>query len=60
MITVNDIEKWVRTHNTQNMSAEEIVKAMLHEAIDNTVIAEQTYPNLRKQLHNAVDNYQLK
>lgn len=31
-------------------------KDILHKAIDNTKIAEDVYPNLRKELHEAVDS----
>lgn len=51
------IEAWIERNNAQNMSAEEIVKCVLHEAIDNTSIPEKVYPDLRSKLHKAVDAY---
>ncbi len=37
----------------------EIVREIIHKIIDNTEIAEDAYPNLRKRLHDAVDEYEL-
>lgn len=51
------VESWIERNNAQNMSAEEIAKCVLHEAIENTVIPEEVYPNLRSKLHKAVDAY---
>ena len=34
----------------------QIAKDILHKVIDNTKIAEDVYPNLRKELHEAVES----
>jgi len=36
----------------------EIAKAIVHKMIDDAVIAEDAYPNLRQRLHDAVDEYE--
>ena len=36
----------------------EIAKAIVHKAIDDAVIAEDAYPNLRQKMHDAVDEYE--
>lgn len=33
----------------------QMAKDILHKAIDNTKIAENVYPNLKEELHKAVD-----
>lgn len=35
----------------------EIARAIVHKAIDDAVIAEDAYPDLRQKMHDAVDNY---
>ena len=35
----------------------EIAKAIVHKMIDDAVIAEDAYPDLRQKMHNAVDEY---
>ena len=36
----------------------EIARAIVHKAIDDAVIAEDAYPDLRQKMHDAVDNYE--
>lgn len=36
----------------------EIAKAIVHKMIDDAVIAEDAYPDLRQKMHNAVDEYE--
>lgn len=36
----------------------EIAKAIVHKMIDDAVIAEDAYPDLRQKLHDAVDEYE--
>ena len=36
----------------------EIAKAIVHKMIDDAVIAEDAYPDLRQRMHDAVDNYE--
>lgn len=36
----------------------EIAKAIVHKMIDDAVIAEDAYPNLRQKMHDAVDEYE--
>jgi hypothetical protein len=36
----------------------EIAKAIVHKMIDDAVIAEDAYPDLRQRMHNAVDEYE--
>ena len=40
----------------RSINARAIAKARLHAAIDNLNIAEAEFPNLREELHNAVEN----
>lgn len=52
-----EIITWIINHpESENMSTEEIAKAMLHEAIDNTTWAEEAYPGIKDNLHRTVDN----
>ena len=36
----------------------EIAKAIVHKMIDDAVIAEDAYPDLRQKMHDAVDEYE--
>ena len=36
----------------------EIAKAIVHKMIDDAVIAEDDYPDLRQRMHDAVDEYE--
>lgn len=36
----------------------EIARAIVHKAIDDAVIAEDAYPDLRQKMHDAVDSYE--
>ena len=36
----------------------ETAKAIVHKMIDDAVIAEDAYPDLRQRMHDAVDNYE--
>lgn len=36
----------------------EIAREIVHKMIDNAIIAEDAYPNLRQRLHDAVDEYE--
>ena len=36
----------------------EIAKAIVHKMIDDSVIAEDAYPDLRQKMHDAVDEYE--
>ena len=36
----------------------EIVKAIIHKMIDDAIIAEDAYPDLRQKMHDAVDEYE--
>lgn len=36
----------------------EIAKAIVHKMIDDSVIAEDAYPDLRQRMHEAVDEYE--
>ena len=36
----------------------EIAKAIVHKMIDDAVIAEDAYPDLRQNMHDAVDEYE--
>ena len=36
----------------------EIARAIVHKMIDDAVIAEDAYPDLRKRMHDTVDNYE--
>ena len=37
---------------------EEIARAVVHKMIDDSIIAEDVYPDLRQRLHDAVDGYE--
>ena len=50
-ITTNKVE-------TEPQTDTEIAKAIVHKMIDDAVIAEDAYPDLRQKMHDAVDNYE--
>ena len=50
-------EKWIKEHNAYNMTAEQVAKAMMKEAINNTHWDEETYPNIKKELLKIIDEY---
>ena len=48
---------WTEAGNGEQTDIE-IARAIVHKAIDDTVIAEDAYPDLRQKMHDAVDNYE--
>lgn len=43
---------------TEPQTDTEIAKAIVHKMIDDAVIAEDAYPDLRQKMHDAVDEYE--
>ena len=43
---------------TEPQTETKIAKAIVHRMIDDAVIAEDAYPNLRQKMHDAVDEYE--
>lgn len=43
---------------TEPQTETEIAKAIVHKMIDDAVIAEDAYPDLRQKMHDAVDEYE--
>lgn len=43
---------------TELQTEREIAKAIVHKMIDDAVIAEDAYPDLRQKMHDAVDEYE--
>jgi hypothetical protein len=48
---------WTEAGNGEQTNIE-IARAIVHKAIDDAVIAEDAYPDLRQKMHDAVDNYE--
>ena len=45
-------------HKDEPQTETEIAKAIVHKMIDDAVIAEDAYPDLRQKMHDAVDEYE--
>ena len=45
-------------HKDEPQTDTEIAKAIVHKMIDDAVIAEDAYPDLRQKMHDAVDEYE--
>lgn len=53
---IEDVRAWMPLPEPYMENENQTEKDILHKAIDNTKIAEDVYPNLRKELHEAVDS----
>ena len=49
---------WAEAIVSEPQTDTEIAKAIVHKMIDDAVIAEDAYPNLRQKMHDAVDEYE--
>ena len=51
-------DKLMAERKTDPQTETEIAKAIVHKMIDDAVIAEDAYPDLRQKMHDAVDEYE--
>ena len=47
-----------KPNNCEPQTETEIAKAIVHKMIDDAVIAEDAYPDLRQKMHDVVDEYE--
>lgn len=57
MITKQEITDWIEEHNAQDWSIAEICDAMLSEIINNTIWADDVFPNIKEKLLAEVHRY---
>ena len=60
VINPNEMQDYIEMFETKDepQTDTEIAKAIVHKMIDDAVIAEDAYPDLRQKMHDAVDEYE--
>ena len=51
----NEIQKWVEEHDVHDLSANEIARQIILEAINHTTFAEDYYPGIKDDLIRIVN-----
>lgn len=52
-----DIKKWMKEHDTHNMTSKQIAKAIVIEAINNTHWDEDNFPHIKENLLKHIEEY---
>ena len=55
---MEQVDKDINVRSKEPQTETEIAKAIVHKMIDDAVIAEDAYPDLRQKMHDAVNEYE--